>query len=79
MPPGWPYPTLVRNLSIVQPTPTLEHGISALVEMANELDAKKAFETLAYSKKFLGGKPLYLEWAPMDVFDENHPARQPAK
>nr|CAD2186442.1 unnamed protein product [Meloidogyne enterolobii] len=29
-----------------------DHGISALIEMSNELDAKKAFETLSYSKRF---------------------------
>nr|CAD2133471.1 unnamed protein product [Meloidogyne enterolobii] len=55
-----------------------DHGISALVEMSNELDAKKAFETLSYSKRFsiTDGRPLYLEWAPIDVFDENHKSRQ---
>ncbi|KAL7078468.1 hypothetical protein ACQ4LE_002674 [Meloidogyne hapla] len=55
-----------------------DHGISALVEMTNELDAKKAFETLSYSKRFsiTDGRPLYLEWAPIDVFDETHEARQ---
>uniref|UniRef100_A0A183BT40 RRM domain-containing protein n=1 Tax=Globodera pallida TaxID=36090 RepID=A0A183BT40_GLOPA len=54
-----------------------EHGITALVEMTNARDAKCAFEALAYSKKQSspGGRPLFLEWAPSDVFDEGHPLR----
>ncbi|KAL3116486.1 hypothetical protein niasHT_006933 [Heterodera trifolii] len=53
------------------------HGITAIVEMANARDAKCAFEALAYSKKHTpsGGRPLFLEWAPSDVFDEAHPLR----
>uniref|UniRef100_A0A914NP81 Uncharacterized protein n=1 Tax=Meloidogyne incognita TaxID=6306 RepID=A0A914NP81_MELIC len=40
---------LVKNLN---GKPGGNHGISALIEMSNELDAKKAFETLSYSKRF---------------------------
>ncbi|VDN41811.1 unnamed protein product, partial [Gongylonema pulchrum] len=40
--------------------------VSAIVEMENTVDAKKAFDSLAYAK--LRTQPLYLEWAPCDVF-----------
>lgn len=43
-----------------------EGGISALIEMNFAEDAKKAFKALAYSR--LRTMPLYLEWAPGDVF-----------
>lgn len=46
--------------------------------MGNELDAKKAFEGLAYAKRLQNGQPIYLEWAPMDVFDENR-SKKPTK
>uniref|UniRef100_A0A915KIU6 RRM domain-containing protein n=1 Tax=Romanomermis culicivorax TaxID=13658 RepID=A0A915KIU6_ROMCU len=42
-------------------------GISALVEFMNEQEAKKAFKALAY-KRFKKSTPLFLEWAPMEVF-----------
>ncbi|KAK5980714.1 hypothetical protein GCK32_005181 [Trichostrongylus colubriformis] len=45
-----------------------EGGISALVVMSNNVDAKKAFQALAYSR--FRTQPLYLEWAPGDVFGE---------
>jgi multiple RNA-binding domain-containing protein 1 len=38
--------------------------------MKNRVDAKKAFTGLAYSR--LRSQPLYLEWAPVDVFAEGH-------
>jgi multiple RNA-binding domain-containing protein 1 len=57
----------------------LAHGITALVEMRSELEAKKAFEALAYANKVTKNQPLYLEWAPMDVFDEAHPRRKQDK
>ncbi len=41
-------------------------GVSALIEMMNTSDAKKAFKALAYSR--FRTNPLYLEWAPGDVF-----------
>ena len=49
--------------------------------MESELEAKNAFEALAYTKKFpsTNGQPLYLEWAPIDVFDEQHPSRRTNK
>ncbi|ETN80768.1 hypothetical protein NECAME_08942 [Necator americanus] len=45
-----------------------EGGISAIVVMSNAVDAKKAFQALAYSR--FRTQPLYLEWAPGDVFGE---------
>lgn len=45
-----------------------EGGISAIVVMNNVVDAKKAFQALAYSR--FRTQPLYLEWAPGDVFGE---------
>lgn len=42
------------------------HGITALIEFVEPSEAKQAFSKLAYSKfKYL---PLYLEWAPDNVF-----------
>ncbi|VDM63460.1 unnamed protein product [Angiostrongylus costaricensis] len=43
-----------------------EGGISAIIAMSNSNDAKKAFQALAYSR--FHTQPLYLEWAPGDVF-----------
>jgi RNA recognition motif-containing protein len=40
--------------------------------MQNRVDAKKAFNGLAYSR--LRTQPLYLEWAPVDVFSEAEPS-----
>ncbi|XP_078277353.1 putative RNA-binding protein 19 isoform X2 [Rhinoraja longicauda] len=41
-------------------------GVSAIVEFFEPTEAKQAFTKLAYSK--FQHVPLYLEWAPMDVF-----------
>ncbi|KIH43177.1 hypothetical protein ANCDUO_26823, partial [Ancylostoma duodenale] len=49
-----------------------EGGISAIVVMSNPVDAKKAFKALAYSR--FRTQPLYLEWAPGDVFGEEKKA-----
>jgi multiple RNA-binding domain-containing protein 1 len=38
----------------------------AIVEMAHEGEAKKAFKSLAYSR--FKQQPLYLEWGPVDTF-----------
>ncbi|KAK0399676.1 hypothetical protein QR680_003156 [Steinernema hermaphroditum] len=46
-----------------------EGGVSAIVEMGNSVDAKKAFASLAYSR--FRNQPLYLEWAPLDVVDRH--------
>jgi len=43
-------------------------GISALIEMQHAVDAKKAFKALAYSR--FRAQPLYLEWAPGDIFGQ---------
>ncbi|XP_025048849.1 probable RNA-binding protein 19 isoform X3 [Alligator sinensis] len=43
-----------------------EGGITAIVEFLEPTEAKRAFTKLAYSK--FQHVPLYLEWAPMDVF-----------
>ncbi|KAI6175548.1 putative RNA-binding protein 19 [Aphelenchoides bicaudatus] len=45
-----------------------ECKVTALIEMKNRVDAKKAFTGLAYSR--IHSQPLYLEWAPVDVFVE---------
>uniref|UniRef100_A0A915ARL0 RRM domain-containing protein n=1 Tax=Parascaris univalens TaxID=6257 RepID=A0A915ARL0_PARUN len=41
-------------------------GVSAIMEMDNMVDARNAFRALAYSR--FRAQPLYLEWAPFDVF-----------
>ncbi|KAM4809300.1 putative RNA-binding protein 19 [Rhinophrynus dorsalis] len=43
-----------------------EGGISAIVEFLEPTEAKRAFSKLAYTK--FQHVPLYLEWAPMNVF-----------
>ncbi|XP_032220437.2 probable RNA-binding protein 19 isoform X2 [Nematostella vectensis] len=43
-------------------------GITALIEIPEPSLARKAFQKLAYSK--FKNSPLYLEWAPLDVFVE---------
>ncbi|XP_072004096.1 probable RNA-binding protein 19 [Engystomops pustulosus] len=43
-----------------------EGGITAIVEFIEPTEAKQAFRKLAYTK--FQHVPLYLEWAPMDVF-----------
>ena len=41
-------------------------GVTAIIEFLEPTEAKAAFRKLAYSK--FRHMPLYLEWAPMDVF-----------
>ena len=53
---------------VLPPTRTL-----ALVEFLEPADARRAFKGLAY-KRFQH-VPLYLEWAPADVFSAPAPAR----
>lgn len=43
-----------------------KHGITALVDFIEPFEAKKAFTKLAYTQ--FKSTPLYLEWAPEDVF-----------
>ncbi|XP_059052068.1 probable RNA-binding protein 19 [Achroia grisella] len=43
-----------------------KHGITALVDFVEPFEAKKAFSKLAYSQ--FKSAPLYLEWAPENVF-----------
>lgn len=43
-----------------------KHGITALVDFIEPFEAKKAFTKLAYSQ--FKHVPLYLEWAPENVF-----------
>ncbi|GMT26225.1 hypothetical protein PFISCL1PPCAC_17522, partial [Pristionchus fissidentatus] len=45
-----------------------EAGVSALIVFGNSVDAKAAFSKLAYAR--FRTQPLYLEWAPGDVFEE---------
>lgn len=51
---------------VLPPTKTL-----ALVEYAESADARKAFKALAY-KRFQN-IPLYLEWAPANIFGADAP------
>ncbi|KAK0399668.1 hypothetical protein QR680_003154 [Steinernema hermaphroditum] len=53
-----------------------EGGVSAIVEMGNSVDAKKAFASLAYSR--FRNQPLYLEWAPLDVFADRKEETKPS-
>ncbi|KAK0399806.1 hypothetical protein QR680_003224 [Steinernema hermaphroditum] len=53
-----------------------EGGVSAIVEMSNSVDAKKAFASLAYSR--FRNQPLYLEWAPLDVFADRKEETKPS-
>lgn len=50
--------------------------MTALVEMNVAADAKKAFTSLAYSR--YKTQPLYLEWAPVDVFADKTAAEETA-
>ncbi|XP_069475328.1 probable RNA-binding protein 19 isoform X2 [Ambystoma mexicanum] len=52
-----------------------EGGITAIVEFLEPTEAKRAFTKLAYSK--FQHVPLYLEWAPMDVFSAPLSERKP--
>ena len=50
------------------------NGVTAIIEMQETNEAKKAFKSLAYSNfKHL---PLYLEWAPNDVFRDTDLSRE---
>ncbi|KAK2509982.1 hypothetical protein MC885_004954 [Smutsia gigantea] len=51
-----------------------EGGITAIVEFLEPLEARKAFRQLAYSK--FHHTPLYLEWAPVDVFSSSAPQKK---
>ena len=42
------------------------HGLSALIDFAEAVEARSAFTKLAYTK--FKNAPLYLEWAPADAF-----------
>jgi multiple RNA-binding domain-containing protein 1 len=44
-----------------------EYGIAALVEFKERQEAREAFTKSAYRK--FKNVPLYLEWAPMDIFE----------
>ncbi|KAL4223638.1 putative RNA-binding protein 19 [Mactra antiquata] len=46
-------------------------GITAIVEFISQTEAKSAFTKLAYSK--FHHEPLYLEWAPVEVFKSPPP------
>ena len=51
---------------VLPPTRTL-----ALVQFAEAADARRAFKALAYKR--VQSVPLYLEWAPADVFSPDAP------
>jgi len=44
------------------------HGLSALIDFAEAVEARSAFTKLAYTK--FKNAPLYLEWAPDDAFKQ---------
>ena len=44
------------------------HGLSALIDFAEAVEARSAFTKLAYTK--FKNAPLYLEWAPADAFKQ---------
>lgn len=44
-----------------------EYGLCALIEFGERQDARNAFKKLAYRK--FKNVPIYLEWAPVDVFE----------
>jgi len=46
-----------------------DYGVAALVEFSERQEARDAFKKLAYRK--FKSVPVYLEWAPVDVFDGN--------
>lgn len=48
-------------------------AVTAIVELDNSPEAKRAFKKLAYLN--FKGNPIYLEWAPVDIFsgNENEP------
>ncbi len=54
-----------------------EYGIAALIDFVERQDARQAFTKLAYRK--FKNVPLYLEWAPVDVFDESQQIVEDAK
>ncbi|CAG4987162.1 unnamed protein product [Parnassius apollo] len=54
-----------------------KHGITALVDFIEPFEAKKAFNKLAYSQ-FKAG-PLYLEWAPENVFVKTVETKETAR
>ncbi|XP_072271432.1 probable RNA-binding protein 19 [Pyxicephalus adspersus] len=51
-----------------------EGGITAIVEFLEPTEAKQAFRKLAYTK--FQHVPLYLEWAPMNVFNTPPPGKK---
>ena len=54
-----------------------EYGTAALIEFGERQEARDAFKKLAYRK--FKSVPVYLEWAPVDVFDgsiENEPKEE---
>ena len=44
-----------------------EYGIACLIEFSERQEARDCFKKLAYNK--FKTVPLYLEWAPVDIFD----------
>jgi multiple RNA-binding domain-containing protein 1 len=52
-------------------------GVTAIVAMDNPAEARAAFKSLAYAQH--QKKPLYLEWAPEDVFDQTQKEKDEAR
>lgn len=57
---------LFGRFGIVKRVILPQHAVTAIVEMQEEVEAKKAFNSLISYK--LRHVPIYLEWAPVDVF-----------
>ena len=51
-----------------------EYGVAALVEFQERQEARDAFKKLAYRP--FKSVPIYLEWAPVDVFDADPAERE---
>ena len=51
-----------------------EHGLCAIVEFGERQMARNAFKKLAYRK--FKNVPIYLEWAPVDVFEGDGEERE---
>ena len=54
-----------------------DYGLCAIVEFAQRQEARSAFKKLAYRK--FRNVPIYLEWAPVDVFEGDEEEKEALK
>lgn len=54
-----------------------EYGLCAIIEFGQRQDARAAFKKLAYRK--FRNVPIYLEWAPVDVFEGDEEEKEALK